>query len=207
MHEGSLASRSNVHAARTAIRSVSKDAIVCKRVNSASSAHEHAVAGVTVDLVLRDLSTRTTEVAGITCAETILAVGGDLACPNRHEGKLGPSRIHENAICGVIRKYRSAGADLRTRPCVQAIGVAGKPDIIQRYVDKTCGTGCVDTVKRVVPDDGVPHVQIQSVGVIRRNTVARVEPEDYAVFNIHGLGLKDVYAAYAITEPVNGNSP
>src|ERR1044072_1968409 len=56
----------------------------------------------------------------------------------------------------------------------------------------------------IVSDDGVGDVQVQVTGFVNGNTVTGIEPEDDAVLHVNGLGLEDVYSAYAITESVNG---
>ena len=76
--------------------------------------------------------------------------------------------------------------------------------MLQRDVDVSAGTSGIDAIECVVSNNRVPDVQVEAAGFVNGNPVAGVEPEDYAIFDVHCFGLQDVDAIYPVTETVDG---
>src|SRR5437764_12191058 len=90
---------------------------------------------------------------------------------------------------------------------MQAVAVAGQADIVEirpRLQSCTAG-GRADAVASIVPDDGISDVKIHAVGVVYQDAFIR-EPEDYAIFDVHSLGLNNVYSSNTVAGPVNRKS-
>jgi len=203
-----LGTRCDIRTRCATVSAVTSNRVISERLNNATGADQDAIADVIVDLILAHLEAGCPDVTCITGANAVGAVHRDYAGPNSNGREVGTGRIDENAVRGVVREDRIMCKDSGPGSGVKAIAAAGQPHIVERDGDFIrCSAGNrVDSVKRIVTYDGVPHIQCQVIGFIYRDSVTSVEPENHTIFDVHCLSLKNVDSIDSITEPVYGNT-
>src|SRR5215212_10489261 len=90
---------------------------------------------------------------------------------------------------------------------MKTIAVAGQADIVKRAsnAQRRRVRGRTNTVPSVVADNGVPDVELHVACFVNEYSLIG-KSEDYTVLHIYRFSLKNIHAADAVTEPVDGNT-
>src|SRR6185503_3953699 len=144
--------------------------------------------------------------AGVTRTDTMLCVQRDDAVPNTDRRCTG-RRICEHAVVRVVREVAVISNHLARLSGVDAVEVTGRSDIVQSCPNDTGGTRQVYSIPHIVSNHRVSNMEVNlsACRLVYQDAFVG-KPEYYAVLDVHGLGLEDVHASYAVAESVNGNT-
>jgi hypothetical protein len=180
--------------------------VVRERFDNPTVTYKHSVTSVEVDEVLADPDNRSRDsssasglnsgsvAANLTPLNTITAKEPPTVLSAKTPAAEFPEKVESVAVA-VTPDLACIPFTLPLSPTLSSVTLAGVAAAATAFTPSS----------RVVSNYTVSYVQLEAIGIGGGDAVTR-EPKDYAVFDIDGFGLDNVYSLYPVTKSVNGNT-